>query len=340
MSEMQEYVDIRKYSTLQVGGQFRYLFRVTNTDELGEVYSFSREKDLPVFVLGGGSNIVFHDGVLHYVVIKMEIQGFQIIEDAHEHIDIKVGAGVAWDTFVAQTVAMELSGIEAMSAIPGTVGATPVQNVGAYGQEAKDTIVSVEVFDIENNAIKILANAECAFAYRDSIFKNEAKGKYVITSVTYRLSKKVPTMPNYPGVKKYFDEKKIAHPTLQEIRTAIIDIRKNKLPDPKDIPSAGSFFKNPIVSRSTAEKLKEEHPSVTIFPVDDERMKIPAGWLIEQAGLKGKDFGALSTYIHNALVLVNNGSAVFADVESVRDQIVTTVFDKFGITLEVEPEFV
>lgn len=340
MIQIQEYVDIRNNCTFKVGGQFRYLIAIHTVPELIDAYSFAYEKNLPVKILGGGSNMVFPDGVLENVVLKIEITGLDIMNETSDYVDVHVGAGENWDNFVARAVSMGLSGIEAMSAIPGTVGATPVQNVGAYGQEAKDTVLSVDVFDIASGESKTLLNSECNFSYRESIFKQEAKNKYVITGVTYRLSKNPATMPNYPGVKKYFEENNIVNPTLQQIRDAIIHIRSNKLPDPKDIPSVGSFFKNPIIEKSIAESIWEKYPSMLLFPVNDTHTKVPAGALIDLAGLKGKNFGPISTYPHNALVLVNNGTATRSDVVRVTDEIIKIVSDQFGVVLETEPEFV
>jgi UDP-N-acetylmuramate dehydrogenase len=288
--------------------------------------------------LGGGSNLVFPDGVLDVLALRIELLGFTIVDENDEYADVEIGAGENWDSIVARAVEMGLSGIEAMSAIPGTAGATPVQNVGAYGQEIKDTLLSVRVFGTHDFSLKTLSNAECKFAYRDSIFKSEQKGKYIITSITLRLSKKPPLMPNYKGVKEFFGQ--IENPTLAQIRDAIIAIRKVKLPDPKETPNVGSFFENPIVEKSVADELKNIYPSMPSFDVGDGNVKIPAGWLIENAGLKGKDFGMISTYANNALVLVNNGQATRADIERVRDEIIKTVFDKFGITLEQEPEMI
>ncbi len=339
--KIEEHVDIREHCTFRIGGQFRYFTELTDVKELPELYKFAKDKNLPVYILGGGSNIVFPDGLFNYVVAKVEFCGFEIIEEADEYADLKVGAGESWDYVVEYSVAVGLSGIEAMSAIPGTVGGTPVQNVGAYGQEIKDTLLSVEVYDVSEGIIKTLTNALCKFSYRNSIFKGEARGKYVITAVTLRLLKnKSPTIPNYPGVKKYFLENNVNSPTLLQIRLAIIDIRKNKLPDPKVIPSVGSFFKNTIVSKTFADDLKNKYPSMVVFPVNEKETKVPSGFLIEQAGLKGKSFGTISSYTGNAMVLVNNGGATRSDVEETRDEIKKIIFEKFGITLETEPEFV
>ncbi len=335
-----ENVEIKDYCTLRIGGQFRYFSRIDSTDKLMEAVEFAEEKNVPIFVLGGGSNLVFTDKLLNVLALKIEISGFEVLENKDDYAVIKVGAGENWDYFVSRTVASNLSGVEVLSAIPGTVGATPVQNVGAYGTEVKDTIVSLELFDIESKSIKILSNNDCKFGYRDSIFKNESRGKFVILNVTFKLWKKLPSFPNYPGVKKYFIEHNINTPTLQEIRKAIIDIRGVKLPDPVKVYNVGSFFKNPIVESSVAARLKNKNPDLTIFPIDEHLTKVPAGWLIEQAGLKGRDFGSISVYPNNALVLVNNGNATYEDILKVRDEIIKIVKEKYGITLEQEPELV
>ncbi len=342
MLKIEEYVNIKDYCTLRVGGQFRYFAIVSSLDDLSSlctiVQSEDQYKNTPIFILGGGSNIVFSDGVLSVIAIKIEIKDFEILNETNAHIDIKVGAGEIWDTVVSKTVMLGLTGLESLSAIPGTVGATPVQNVGAYGAEVKDTILEVEVFDIKEKKIKTLTNADCKFGYRDSIFKNEAKGKYIITSVNYRLAKSLPVVPNYPGLLKYFEYREITNPTLIEIRNAIIHIRREKLPNPKNIPNVGSFFKNPIVENSIALKIKKEYPEARFFPINETYTKVPAGWLIENAGLKGRVFGNVSVYDKNALVLVNNGHATAQNIAETRDEIIKIVKQKFDITLEQEPE--
>jgi UDP-N-acetylmuramate dehydrogenase len=335
-----EYVDSKEYCTLASGGQFRYMARVSDSADLKYVYEFAREKDIRVLPIGGGSNLVFNDNVLNVLALKAEILGFDILSEDNDSTILKIGAGENWDRFVDKVCSMGLSGVEAMSAIPGTVGATPVQNVGAYGQEIKDTLVSVDVFDTVNLEYRTLMNKECNFRYRDSIFKTEEKGRYFITSVTLQLSKKRPEMPNYPGVKKYFDENNITNPSLVDVRNAIINIRATKLPNPSEIPNVGSFFENPIVDNSVIEKIKENYSNVICFELGDSKVKIPAGWLIENAGLKGYNFGKVSVYEKNALVLVNNGGATGQDFANARDEIIKTVFNKFGITLEQEPEII
>ena len=344
MLNIQENVDIKKYSTFKIGGSFKYFVEINTKEDLPSLYAIAQSdgkyKDTPVFVLGGGSNSIFSDGVLNVLALKINILGFDILDEKDEYVDIKVGAGEVWDNFVEKVVSMNLSGVESLSAIPGVVGATPVQNVGAYGVEVKDSIVSVEVFDTFDNTIKFLSNSDCKFGYRDSIFKNEAKGRYVITAVVYRLSRLSPRVPKYPDTEKYFNEKGITNPNVEDIRQAIIFIRSNKLPNPKDIPNVGSFFKNPIVSKEVANKILVNYPNVKIFPVDEAHTKVPAGWLIENAGLKGKSFGKISVYEKNALVLVNTGGATKEDIMNTKNEIIKIVQDKFGITLEQEPEVI
>lgn len=352
MIKIQEYIDIKQYSTLKTGGVFRYFAIVNKIEDLNSLINFAKEKNINIFILGGGSNIVFRDGILNVLAVKIEIKGFEIVparphessgaggSEEPDHVDIKVGAGEIWDEFVSRTVDMGLSGLESLSLIPGTIGASPVQNIGAYGSEVKDTIQEVEVFYIETGKIFNLSNKDCKFGYRDSIFKKDAKGKYIITAVTYRLSKSIPRLPDYPGIKSYFIENNINIPKLAQIREAIISIRQSKLPNPKEIPNVGSFFKNPIVKKIVAYKIKEEYPEAKFFPVDDSYTKIPAGWLIENAGLKGKSFGKVSVYDKNALVLINISDATCEDIISARDEIIKTVKDKFGIILEQEPEII
>jgi UDP-N-acetylmuramate dehydrogenase len=344
MLDIQEYVDIKKYSTFKIGGQFRYFVVIQKKEDLTSLYAIrendAKYKDIPIFILGGGSNVVFSDGVLNVIALKIEIKGFEIEKETDEYTDIKIGSGEIWDKVVEKTVEMSLSGFEALSAIPGTVGATPVQNVGAYGSEVKDTILEVEVFDMAAKKIVTFSNEECKFGYRDSIFKNEAKGKYIIISVTYRLNKSLPEIPNYPGVKRYFLDNNINNPHVKDIREAVIYIRNSKLPDWHDMPNVGSFFKNPIVSKEVSRKLQDKYSSLHVFPFEGGLVKIPAGWLIENAGLKGRSFGHISVSDKNALVLINNGEATKEDLIKAKNEIVKIVKEKFGIILEQEPEII
>lgn len=338
--EIKEYINIKPFSSLKTGGQFRYFSVVSKIEDLKESINFAKEKNVKIFILGGGSNIVFSDGIIDVLALKIEIKGFETVSEDDNHVEIKVGAGEIWDEIVSLTVEMGLSGIESLSAIPGTVGASPVQNIGAYGSEVKDTIKEVEVYEIVTGKIFNITKEDCKFGYRDSIFKNEARGKYIIIGVVYRLNKSNTQIPKYPDVLKYFEEREIPNPTLVQIREAIMFIRRNKLPNPNEVPNVGSFFKNPIVQNGVADNIKKDFPNAKFFDLDGGLTKVPAGWLIENAGLKGKSFGNVSVYDKNALVLVNNGNASSEDIINTRNEIVKTVEERFGITLEQEPEIV
>ncbi len=334
-------IKLSTHSTFRLGGAVHSFVSVTNAAELAEAFSYAKNNNLPVMILGGGSNTIFgfHE-TLHALVIKIDMKGKEVESENSEHVIVRFGAGENWDDVVAWSVGLNLSGIEMLSAIPGTAGATPVQNVGAYGGEIKDTLVSLEVYDRVNGTVATMENKDCEFSYRDSIFKKSAKDRYVILNITLRLLKQSPSVPNYPGVKKYFEEKGIVTPTLQQIREAIITIRANKLPDPKDIASVGSFFKNPFVPTEKARKLKDEYPTLVVFPVNESISKIGAGSLLDTLGLRGKVFGNLSLYAGNALVIVNNGQATYEELAAFKDFIISEVEKKFGITLEPEPVFV
>ncbi len=334
-------VPLSGISTFRIGGKARNVAVVETEEELAALLA-GLPADAPFFVLGGGSNIVFPDGDFVPLLIRPAMDSIYIAADDGTQVEIVAGAGAVWDAVVHFAVDHGLAGIEALSAIPGTAGATPIQNVGAYGTEIADVLVSVRAYDRQTGSFVELANAECAFAYRDSMFKHarDAAGRprYVITEVRLRLSRAAPSAPRYPGVAEYFAERGIAQPSLAEIREAITAIRWKKLPDPRDVASVGSFFKNPFVSAAEAERLRAQFPDIKTFPAEDGRVKIPAGWLIERAGLKGKSFGPIATYEHNALVLVNTGGATRADLAMAIAAITGAVQDRFGILLEPEPE--
>lgn len=324
---------------MKLGGKTRFFAVVKNTDDVLEAIRFVKEKNIPVHILGGGSNTIFGDFTFPGLTIKIEINEIFKKQIDETTVLLFSGAGVSWDELVAYTVENGLSGVEALSSIPGSVGGTPVQNVGAYGQEVGETIESVEVVDIVSGEIKILSNKDCAFSYRDSIFKNEVKGRYVITHVTFKLSTLPPKIPHYPGVKEYFDTKGIANPTLSDIRGAITEIRKNKLPDPREIASCGSFFKNPFVDEATYLKIKKRYPGLKYFEMEDGTYKIPAGWILETLGYKGKIIGNFEFYKNNALVLVNKGGGDKEELETLIKEVQEKVQKEFGILIEPEPVF-
>lgn len=340
MVEKLENVPLGAHTTFGIGGTARHFLCVTDEPSLREAALFAKQSGLPLVILGEGSNSIFRDGEIDAVVAKIELPGFTITEDDDTLATITVGAGERWDDVVERSVSLGLAGIEAMSAIPGTAGATPFQNVGAYGQEIKDTLVSLRAYDTSEDTFVEFANTECKFGYRDSIFRSGEPGRYIITSITLRLSKAALKMPDYPGVKKHFEAKGIVNPTLREIRDAIIEIRASKLPDPKCIKNAGSFFKNPIVDTTIAEGLKDKYPVIVMFPGGEGKTKLSAGWLIEHAGLKGSSIGPIKVYEHNALVLTNVGNATCDELEYAATEIIKKVKEKFGVILEQEPVFI
>jgi UDP-N-acetylmuramate dehydrogenase len=337
MIQIEQNKALASLSTFRMGGMAAYFCSINAKEDVLEAYTFAREKGLPVVVLGGGSNTIFAEPeILKALVIQIAIPGYEFISDEL----LKLGAGEEWDSVVMRTVEAGYSGMEALSAIPGSVGGTPVQNVGAYGQEVANLIDSLEAFDTTTNTFVTLSNSECKFAYRDSIFKQEAKGRYVIVSVTFKLSKAQPTAPNYPGVASYFEKQGIIEPTLFDIRNAIIEIRKSKLPDPKEIASVGSFFKNPFISTEAANALKSKFEKAVIFPVTETTSKVGAGWMIDSLGLKGKEFGNLMLYPGNAMVIVNKGGATPTELQNLVQDIQNKVREAYGVTIEPEPIFV
>jgi UDP-N-acetylmuramate dehydrogenase len=322
---------------MKIGGDARFITEVRTPDEVASIYHNAKSQNLPIFILGGGSNVIVHDEGFDGIVVRMRIEGFEIIDDNINNTTIKIGAGEIWDSVVQRTADMELSGIEAMSAIPGTAGATPVQNVGAYGQEIADSLQSLDAYDSQTDTFVTLQNADCNFAYRDSIFRGDAAERYVITSITIRLSKNQPQPPFYESLQKYLDEKSIKMYTAEVIRNTVIEIRKTKLPDPTITPNCGSFFKNAIVEKWQLDDLRKINPDIPTFELSDGRYKIPSGWLIENVGLKGALIHGIRVYDKNALVLINESAVSYDDLAFARDQVIGKVRDKFRVQIEQEP---
>jgi UDP-N-acetylmuramate dehydrogenase len=250
----------------------------------------------------------------------------------------KIGAGEVWDSVVERLAAIGLSGVEAMSAIPGYAGSTPIQNVGAYGQEIADTLVELDAYDTDTDKFIMLKHDECGFSYRNSIFKEPTTRHHIITSITLHLSKEPLKPPFYPALQKYLDEQNITDYSPANLRKAVIAVRATKLPDPRDIASAGSFFKNPLVSHDTADRLLAEFPDAPHWPMPNDRVKLAAGWLIDQAGLKGYTAHGLQIYPKNALVITNLNAESTDDFEKFKSEVTARVQEKFGVTLEQEPE--
>lgn len=330
-------IPLKNYTTMRLGGNTRFMADIRTPEEVAIIYKKAKENSLPVFVLGGGSNIIAKDDGFNGIVLKMKILGFTITKDDETSTTIKIGAGEDWDSVVKRTVDMRLSGIEAMSAIPGTAGAAPVQNVGAYGQEIADTLESVEVYDTKDQKFTTLSKEQCKFSYRNSIFRNSEKNRYVITYIIIKLSKTLPQPPFYNSLQKYFDEHNIKIFTHGIIRNAVIEIRKNKLPDPKNYPNTGSFFKNSLIQDWQVETLKKIDPNIPLYDMGDKNFKVPTGWLIENVGLKGQLLHGMRVYDKNALVLVNESAKSYNDLAEARNEIITKVLKKFQIQIEQEP---
>ncbi len=335
MINPQKDVKLSDHCTFRLGGKVRYFLELTDENLIPEIVEFSRSKNVSIMMLGSGSNCIFTDAVIERFALKMGLKGLKKRDEDDQSVTIEIKAGENWDATVAWAVEHGYSGIEALSAIPGTVGAAPVQNIGAYGQEVKDTLLEVLAYDTTEKKFVILCNIECRFSYRASIFNTYELGRYIITSIVLKLSKIPAKIPDYPDVRKYFEGKYV--PTILDIRNAIISIRATKLPDPSVMSNVGSFFKNVLVEKEVAKKLSKDYPNMPTFPSDGGKIKIPAGWLIDTAGLKGKNFGNISIYDKNALVLVNNGQASFTELLEAKKFIVNAVKQKYGLTLEQEP---
>lgn len=308
-----------------------------SASDVVSLYRNARKENLPIFVLGGGSNVITHDEVFEGIVLLNKIKGFEVISETDETTDVKIGAGEVWDEVVEKAIGLGLQGIEAMSGIPGTAGAAPVQNVGAYGQEIADTLISLEAYDSKTDTIVTISADECDFSYRNSIFRDKEKGRYCILNITLRLNKAEPKPPYYASLQKYIDENDIREVNLSVIRVAVLNIRSEKLPDPAELPSAGSFFKNALVEKWKLEELQKEYSDIPNYAMSDGRYKIPTGWLIDKAGLRGYRSHGMRVYEKNALVLVNDSATGYDDLAAIREEIVQIVFDKFGIKIEQEP---
>jgi len=335
--EIHTNIPLKNYTTMKIGGNARFMAEVRTPEDVATVCRNSKAQKLPIFVLGGGSNVIAKDEGFSGIIIRMRIPGFEVIADDINSTSIRIGAGEIWDSVVKRTVDMRLSGIETMSAIPGTAGAVPVQNVGAYGQEIADTLLSLEAYDTKTDNFVTLMKADCGFAYRNSIFRGDSAERYVIISITIKLSKNQPQPPFYESLQKYLDINGIKIFTQEVIRNAVIAIRKDKLPDPEILPNTGSFFKNAIVEKWQLGDLRKINPDIPTYEMGDGRFKVPSGWLIEYVGLKGALIHGMRVYDKNALVLVNESATSYEDLANARDEIIGKVRDTFRIQIQQEP---
>jgi UDP-N-acetylmuramate dehydrogenase len=329
-----ENYNLKSYNTFGVEARCRYFFEFTETEDLETfVQSNDAWKELPHFILGGGSNVLFQKNY-EGLVLHPNIPGIVKVKEDRQNIWFEVGAGEIWDDFVKYSVDFEVGGIENLSLIPGLVGAAPIQNIGAYGQEVSNVIELVKGYDLQQKMPVEFSADACEFGYRDSLFKQELKNRFVITSVVFRLEKFPEFNLNYGQVEEKVTE--LGEINLQNIREAVIGIRSSKLPDVNELGNAGSFFKNPVVKTNAVEKISAQFPDVPVYPVNEETAKLAAGWLIEKAGWKGRRQGNVGMHEKQALVLVNYGQASGREIYDFSEKILDSVFEKFGIRLERE----
>ncbi|MFA6315424.1 MAG: UDP-N-acetylmuramate dehydrogenase [Candidatus Paceibacterota bacterium] len=336
---MQENVILSSYTTFHLGGPARFFCRVETEDQLLEAVEFANKKKLPILILGGGSNVLISDSGYAGLVIKIEIMGIDWQYDNDGDVIVNVRAGENWDEFVKQTVDRGLYGLEALSAIPGTVGAAPIQNIGAYGVDVANHIEKVRALDMNTLKYVYLSKDECQFGYRDSIFKKR-KGLYIVSSVVFKISKSGRVKMNYADVKEYFATKQITDPTLVEVRQAVIEIRHNKLPDWTKWGTAGSFFKNPIITAEHFDKLKTKYPGLVGFSDKDGKVKVSLGWILEHVcNVKGVLVGNVGTYKKQALVLVTKPGATSSEVVAFAKNLMNEVKEMTDIDVEVEVDW-
>ena len=327
--------DLSTLNTFGIRASCRHLAEVHTTEELQALLRNPDYRSMPILVLGGGSNILFTKDFEGLVILN-RIGGIMLQREDEDLVWLKAGGGVNWHEFVLHTVDKGWGGIENLSLIPGTVGASPIQNIGAYGVEIKDTFECLSAVSVEDGTMHIFKHADCRFGYRDSFFKQEGKGRYIITDVTFRLSKHPTTNTKYGVIEQELQKSGITHPTIKDISNAVISIRSSKLPDPAKIGNAGSFFKNPEVSVSKYDELKKKDPGIVAYSGVSGGMKLAAGWLIEQCGWKGKQIGNVGMHRDQALVLVNYGNASGQELIDHARRVQASVMERFGVTLEME----
>ena len=334
-SDVRENVSLRKFNTFHINVSARYFAEISRFEHLQELIASGVLTENQVLILGGGSNLLF-TGNVKGIVVHIGNKGIDVIERNEDSVLVKVEAGENWHDFVTFCVDSGFGGLENLSLIPGNVGSCPIQNIGAYGIEVKDSFHSLEAVDIKTGELKVYSREECKFGYRDSIFKNELKGKVVIWTVTFSLSLNPVLHIEYGAIKQELSASGIENPSIADVSQAVCAIRKSKLPDPEVLGNAGSFFKNPTVDLQFAEKLKDSFPNLVSYPQGENNVKLAAGWLIEQCGWKGFRDGYAGVHENQALVLVNYGNATGADLLTLAHKIQNSVYERFGVTLEME----
>jgi UDP-N-acetylmuramate dehydrogenase len=332
---IRENYSLKSLNTFGIKVDAKYFAEVASVQDIIEINKIILEKRIPFLVLGGGSNILFTKD-FEGIVIKIGLKGIEVVEEDAGHYYIKARAGENWDDFVKYCVDRNYGGLENLSLIPGNVGASPIQNIGAYGVEMKDVFHELEIFDLQQGIVRTLKDGECKFEYRSSIFKNELKGKIIILAVTFRLDKKPVYQTGYGAIQDELKAMEVKELSVQSIRKAVINIRRKKLPDPKEIGNAGSFFKNPSVTANVHEDLKNRFPQLVSYPQQNGTFKLAAGWLIEQCGWKGKRMGDAGVHQHQALVIVNYGKSTGREILELAEKVKKSVRKNFGVEIETE----
>ena len=330
---IQKNISLKPYNTFGIDVNAKQFVEITDSKQLLELYS----KDLlnDIFVVGFGSNMLLTSDI-DMLVVKISSKGKEIVSEENNKVIVKASAGEDWPEFVLWSIDKGLYGLENLSKIPGNVGTSPIQNIGAYGTEIKDTFYKLDAFEIATGETKTFYNSDCNFGYRESIFKKEEKGNYIITDVYFELEKQGVLNISYGAIKVMLEKKGIANPTPKNVSDCVIEIRTSKLPDPKEVGNSGSFFKNPVISSEAFRLIKQKYPDAPSYTLENGYEKVPAGWLIEKLGWKGYRKGDAGVHKNQALVLVNYGNASGKDILDLANEIRSDIFDKFGVDLEIE----
>ncbi len=329
---IKENISLKAFNTFGIDATAKRFVSITSVYHLQELL----KKEKNIFLISGGSNMLLTRNI-EQLVVHLDCKGISIDKEDEDFVYLTVNSGENWHDFVLYCVEQNYGGVENLSLIPGNVGTCPIQNIGAYGVEVKDVITKVEAVEIASTKLHTFANKDCKFGYRNSIFKNEAKNKYAITSVSFKLTKQNHTLnTSYGAIETELASKNITNPSLKEVSNAVIAIRKSKLPDPKKIGNSGSFFKNPVISKSHFLELQNQYPNIPSYIISEDEIKVPAGWLIETAGFKGKRFGNYGVHEKQALVLVNYGNATGKEIYALAQKIKETILNQFSIHLEIE----
>ncbi len=329
---IQENISLKAFNTFGIDATAKRFVSITSVYHLQELL----KKEKNIFLISGGSNMLLTKNI-EQLVVHLDCKGISIDKEDEDFVYLTVNSGENWHDFVLFCVEQNYGGVENLSLIPGNVGTCPIQNIGAYGVEVKNVITKVEAVEIASTKLHTFANKDCKFGYRNSIFKNEAKNKYAITSVSFKLTKQKHILnTSYGAIETELASKNITNPSLKEVSNAVIAIRKSKLPDPKKIGNSGSFFKNPVISKSHFLELQNQYPNIPSYIISEDEIKVPAGWLIETAGFKGKRFGNYGVHEKQALVLVNYGNATGKEIYALAQKIKETILNQFSIHLEIE----